>query len=165
MSDIKKEIESIFDSILSGMKQETEEEHGALIEMIKKNEKLLDSEMFHHLVLFKIKQIMECVLGGDVGPFFAYQIIEDNLYNFFNKYEGRAGCADKARTVAKSFVEYKKTGVLPIFERPDGCYWLPFHGGPDVWMSFCEGILQFVKGNPTRYIVGLKNVLEAYNEL
>ena len=66
------------------------------------------------------------------------------------------GCADKGRFIVKSYIKYKLTGELPVFDSESGNYphiAKPETGTPPIWMNFIEGIASLRLGNPTQYLL------------
>jgi len=126
-----------------------------------------EPENFHTFLLYPLSQAVEGLLSTELGSEEAkflvkhYRFVESHFERLIVKFEGRACCADKSRTILKRLLTFLTTGNEIAFDYTQQyTYHLPrciFTTHADIVMFF-KGLHNLYYGNPDQY-------LEALNEL
>jgi hypothetical protein len=117
-------------------------------------------EMYVMIVAKLYGIIQECVRESLQTADYTVQSIfthwaffDDHVTVLCERLYGPMGSADKGRFIVKSYIKYKLTGELPVFDPESGNYHHPKTRTPQMWMNFIEAIAAVQLGNPTQYLL------------
>jgi len=160
--ELKKTMTEIFDNILADAAKDAETD--PLFEFIaSKKEWLGDPEEMDVMIHRKYHNIIGQVVAQTYGVndhmltlIYTHWAFFDNIVTeLTSNLEGTACCTDRARTILKSFIEYRVTGKMPVWQDN---YRFPDKGEPYQWMEFVEGVGGLYNGNPSRYLMAFMNL-------
>ena len=161
--ELKKAMTTIFDSIISDVKAESQS--NPLFDFILSNKEWIgDPEEMDIMINHKFKNIIEeCVSqtynseDHIIGMIYTnWGLFDNNVTELTTRLEGSGCCADRGRTIVKSYIGYKITGNLPVW---DDNYGSPKKGTPLQWMNFIEGIANLYYGRPDKYLMAFKELI------
>ena len=158
--ELKEAMGAIFDKILSDAGDEAKTD--PLFAFISEQKEWLgDPEEMDIIITHKFFNIIdECVkqaLHTDdwivCSIYTHWSFFDNHVTTLCEKLYGPMGSADKGRFIVKSYIKYKLTGELPVFDPKPENYHHPKTGTPQMWMNFIEGIASLRLGNPTQYLL------------
>lgn len=161
--ELKKAMTTIFDSILSNAKSEAQ--RNPLFEFILDNREWIgDPEEMDIMINYKFKCIIEECVSQTYNSedhiikmiYTNWSLFDNNVTELTTRLEGVGCCADRGRTIVKSYIKYKITGNLPVW---GDNYGAPKIGTPLQWMNFIEGIANFYYGRPDKYLMAFKELI------
>lgn len=124
----------------------------------------MDYESLYYLFAYKLEQTIDGLVEHVTPSYDAKLIfkhshfIETHLSNLFEKREGSACCADKARTIIRSLLRFYMTGKKIEFDYgAEYTYHLPktMLNDHDSIVMFVNALLDLYYGNPERYLASL----------
>jgi hypothetical protein len=123
-----------------------------------------EPEDFHTWLLYPLSSAVDGLLYSELGTEEArflvkhYRFVESHFERLIVKYEGRACCADKARTILKRLLSFLTTGKEIAFDYNEQyTFHLPrciFTTHEDILMFF-KGLHNLYYGNPDQYLQAL----------
>ena len=158
--ELKETMGVIFDNLLS--KASEESRNDPLYKFILEQKSWLGNpeEMYVMIVAKFYGIIQKCVRESLQTKDYTIQSIfthwaffDDHVTILCERLYGPMGSADKGRFIVKSYIKYKLTGELPVFDPESGNYHHPKTGTPQMWMNFIEGIASLLLGSPTKYFL------------
>jgi hypothetical protein len=127
-----------------------------------------DPEDFHTWLLYPLSSAVDGLLYSELGTEEArflvkhYRFVESHFERLIVQYEGRACCADKARTILKRLLAFLTTGKEVAFDyNQQYTYHLPrciFTNHEDI-VTFFKGLHNLYYGNPDQYLQALQSLL------
>lgn len=155
-------------------------EHNDRIEKVMKEHgsRLLEPDDFHILVQFPEEEFQEALVEVAVrsemiangeeynedaiesirSVYLNAHLFETQLDELIDKQEGMACSTDKARFLMRSYIQYLKTGSMPVFDRTK--FWVPNFGKEDLWMTFIEKIPNLVTHGTDYYLSSRAKLLK-----
>jgi len=161
--ELKKAMTTVFDSILSDVKSEAQ--GTPLFDFISsKKEWIGDPEEMDIMINHQFKKVItECVAktynseDHVIGMIYTnWGLFDNNVTELTRRLEGSGCCADRGRTIVKSYIQYKITGSLPVW---GDNYGYPKKGTSLQWMNFIEGIASLYYGRPDKYLIAFKELI------
>ena len=162
--DLKDAMISIFDSLSASSFEETKND--PLFQFLEKEKEWLgDPEIMNTMINFKFQSIIrECVTKAYNSTdwillliYTNYNLFENNVTEITTSLEGASCCADRSRTIIKSYIDYRISGNLPVWK---DSYSTPKKGTPQQWMNFIEGVANIFYGKPKKYLLAVKELLK-----
>ena len=158
--ELKETMGVIFDNLLSKASEESRNDPLYKFILDKKSWLGNPEEMYGMIVAKFYGIIQECIRESLQTNDYTIQSIfthwaffDDHVTILCERLYGPMGSADKGRFIVKSYIKYKLTGELPVFDPESGNYHHPKTGTPQMWMNFIEGIASLLLGNPTEYLL------------
>jgi len=170
--ELKEAMGVIFDNLLSKASEESRNDPLYKFILDKKSWLGNPEEMYVMIVAKFYGIIQECIRESLQTNDYTIQSIfthwaffDDHVTILCERLYGPMGSADKGRFIVKSYIKYKLTGELPVFDPESGTYkgkkkppysgnfHHPKTGTPQMWMNFIEGIASLLLGNPTEYLL------------
>jgi len=166
---------TIVDGILSGVSNETREEYGKEIEVLKG---IKDAEDYSMYIAYPLSNVLEESIRAKYPNiqrdgihrieflYKNYHFVESHLESFIIKKEGRACSADKSRYIIRAYEKYYADGTplkLPYSEEDEKnkCYWKPHFWDDKTWLELLESLVDIYYGSPLRYLQFMKtNVVQ-----
>ncbi|MFA5790733.1 MAG: hypothetical protein WC976_06705 [Caldisericia bacterium] len=164
--NLKKGMTAIFDGILGSMSTKAKADP-LFAYLSSKKEWLGDPEDMNVMIFHDLNNIINEVVKKTLG---VNDHIICNIYTDWNLFDlhvtelcsrlyGPACCADRGRFIVKSFIKYRITKKLPVFNPKPENYHHPETGTPKQWMAFVESIDDLKYGDPRRYLVAYKDLI------
>lgn len=182
--ELAKALESIFGNMLESDKKETKNLYGEFIEeLIDENKDLIeDAEDFDVFVNYQINKVLEVYLEEilkkeikevqDTRKIYDilflyknYGFLERNVKKLIVLKEGSPCSADKSRWILRSYKNFLISGTIPDMGDKKECYWKPKFGTGEKWVEFCESLVRLHSGNPDRYLLALKSLIDDNKEV
>jgi hypothetical protein len=158
--ELKEAMGVIFDNLLSKASEESRNDPLYKFILDKKSWLGNPEEMYVMIVAKFYGIIQECIRESLQTNDYTIQSIfthwaffDDHVTILCERLYGPMGSADKGRFIVKSYIKYKLTGELPVFDPESGNYHHPKTGTPQMWMNFIEGIASLLLGSPTEYLL------------
>jgi len=158
--ELKEAMGVIFDNLLSKASEESRNDPLYKFILDKKSWLGNPEEMYVMIVAKFYGIIQECIRESLQTNDYTIQSIfthwaffDDHVTILCERLYGPMGGADKGRFIVKSYIKYKLTGELPVFDPESGNYHHPKTGTPQMWMNFIEGIASLLLGSPTEYLL------------
>lgn len=137
--------------------------------------KISNYDEFYLFLIFPFEEFVDGSIISEISDNYDVRFllsksrfVEDHLCEMFRREEGLACCADKARTVMSSLINFYKKGLKISFDY-DGeyTYHLPkkMLKTHNECVAFYEALNSLYYGNPDKYIHALKGILETNEEV
>jgi hypothetical protein len=158
--ELKEEMGKIFDKLCDIASDEAKE-NPLFSFILEQKEWFGDPEQMYIMLTNKFFNIIEeCVkqtLRTDnwivCDIFTNWSFFDNHVTKLCENLYGPMGSADKGRFIIKSYIKYKLTRELPVFDPKPENYHHPKTGTPQMWMNFIEGIAALQLGSPTKYFL------------
>lgn len=164
---------NIFDAIQAKNKEDSMKLLGdAVVNAKESSYQLNNPERFNLFINSKLKNAVSILANELHKPsvckdthkpnfiFENYSFLERNIEKLCEMRESRSCSGDKSRYILKMYLEYSIIGVVPVYNLEREQYWKPKFGDNEMWMAFCDGLYRLHYGNPDKYFIAYKNLLE-----
>lgn len=170
-NNLKKCIESLFDSLNSESEIEALNLFGKAIEYAKNSDTdIKDPEIFDLYVNHKIDRGIELLANTLHEPSISknkhkpnfiyknYKFLESHIRELCILREGHSCCADKSRHILNMYMNYSINGNIPEFNPNDENFYFPNFGDYKMWIEFCDSLYKLYYGHTKEYF-------KSYNDL
>lgn len=166
-TNLQNEMKSIFDAMLKNIDDNAKSD--PLFEFIaSKKEWLGDPEEMDCMIASPFENIISTVVktalktdDDEICAIYTdWDFFDCHVTKLCTKLYGGMCSADKGRYIVKSFIQYRLTGSLPLFDPKPENYHHPETGTPEQWMRFVKGLFFLKYGNPEKYLSALNDLME-----
>jgi hypothetical protein len=166
----KEKIKEVLELMCDSIEQKEIELYEKLIDE-RCYENIDDFQEFYHGLIYPHEQFINGLIKSEISPnrdvgfiLKHSNFLENNFRCWIEKVEGSACCADKTRTIIRNLIDFYKTGNKIDFDyNQEYTFHLPkvvFKNHESI-VEFYEGIKSLYYGNPTKYLLCLKNLIES----
>ena len=100
-----------------------------------------------------------------VNLWLSYEFLENNISQLCNQLYGMGCSVDKGNFIVKSFIKYKKTGIMPkldwkqkyTFHYPESC-------SLKQWFALVEGVDRLKYGYNKEYLLAVADIMKTHNK-
>ncbi len=169
--ELKEQMASIFDAMGASMDKEAKAD--PLFSFIESRKQWLgDPEEMGTMIYFELNNIIDAAVKNTLNTkdnticdiYTDWSLFDNHVTNLCSKLYGRGCSADRGRFIVKSFIKYRLTGELPVFDPKPENYHHPKTGTPEQWMNLVEGIGHLKYGHLEKYLLAYKELMEAAND-
>jgi hypothetical protein len=163
---LKTEMTSIFDVLFTRMDEEAKAD--PLFAFIENRKQWLgDPEEMGIMISFEFNSIINSLVKQTLNTndniicdiYTDWSLFDNHVTNLCSKLYGGGCSADRGRFIVKSFIKYRLTGELPVFDPKPENYHHPETGTPEQWMNFVEGVGHLKYGHLEKYLLAYKELL------
>jgi hypothetical protein len=166
----KEKIKEVLELMCDSIEQKEIELYEKLIDE-RCYENIDDFQEFYYGLIYPHEQFINGLIKSEISPnkdvgfiLKNSHFIENNFRYWIEKVEGSACCADKTRIIIRNLIDFYKTDNKIDFDyNQEYTFHLPkvvFKNHESI-VEFYEGIKSLYYGNPTKYLLCLKNLIES----
>jgi len=165
--EVKKAFVDLYDAISSTINKESKKDpiYGIIVN---NKEYLNNPETMNIMVVQKLFNIIGSGLKGiykqnvyDIETIYTkWEFFDNNLNELFSHFESPACCADKSRFLLKSYIKFKATNEIQMFDKDS--YSTPKKGSEKFWINFVDSLVTLYSGKNIKYLHMLQELVKLY---